>query len=105
MSKTEKSLIAGGIVIIIISIASIVWQSQRDKTVISTEPAGIAQTAQFMPSIFRNGSTTEIITDKGTFLANGTFQLIKGDELYIEKRESGKRFICGHKNCTCKELE
>lgn len=105
MGKTEKRVLAGVMVIGLVIAVWLIWQGRRDKTIISSESVGIAQTAQFMPSVLRNGSRTQITTDKGTFLAIGTFQLIKGNELFIEKRASGKRYVCDYKDSGCIALQ
>jgi len=104
MGKIERIVIAGVVVTVLFLIAWTVWGNHRDKIVVSSESAGIAQAAQFFRSFVVSASTTQIVTDKGTFLVVGTFQLIKGDVLYIEKHASGKRYICDHKNGTCNEL-
>src|SRR5271157_3624034 len=105
MGKIDKILIAGVAAAVLTLIVWTVWDNHRDKIVVSIQSAGTAQTAQFFRSFVVSASTTQIVTDKGTFLADGTFQLIKGDELFIEKRASGKRYICDHNNGTCNELE
>lgn len=104
MGKTEKSVIAGLAGIVLFLIVWTGWDNHRDKIVISSEPAGIAQTAQFHPSAIRGADTTQITTDKGTFLVIGTFQLIKGAELVFEKRASGNRYLCDHKSGFCNRL-
>ncbi len=82
-------------------IGSLIIDAHMDKKVVSRESIGIAQTAQFFPSAIRNASTTQITTDKGTFLVDGSFQLIKGDQLFIEKRASGKSYLCDGKTGDC----
>src|SRR5208283_3320826 len=101
MKIIETLVIAFVAVIVILSYVALARDKHRDKIVVSSESAGIAQTAQFLPAGFLENTKTQITTDKGTFLADGTFQLIRGDELFIEKRASGKHFICDHKNSTC----
>ena len=105
MGKIEKIVIAVVAVSIICCFSVLIWENHKDKIVVSSESAGMAQTAQFLPSIVASASTTQITTDKGTFLVDGTFQLIKGDELSIEKRASGKRYMCDHRNGICNKLE
>ncbi len=105
MVKKDKIVIAVVAVFVILSYVAVAWEKHRDKIFFSSESAGIAQTAQFLPAGFLDNTKTQITTDKGTFLADGTFQLIKGDELFIEKRVSGKHYICDHKNSTCNKLD
>ncbi len=105
MEKIEKIGVAAVAVLVILSYVAIAWENHRDKIFISSESAGIAQSAQFLPPGFLDNTKTQITTDKGVFLADGTFQLIKGDELFIEKRASGKHYICDHKNSTCVVLK
>jgi hypothetical protein len=105
MQKLKRIVIAVPATIVIISIAVIVWENHRDKIVISRESAGIAETAKFLPGGFWDEPKTKITTDKGTFLVDGTFQLFKGDELFIDKCASGRRCICDHKNNRCKKFE
>jgi len=105
MNKLKRIAITVLATIVIISIAVIVWENHRDKIVISSEPAGIAETAKFLPGGFWDEPKTQITTDKGTFLADGTFQLFKGDELFIDKCASGRLYICDHNNSRCNKFE
>lgn len=89
---------------ILILIAWNDWENHGNKIVVSTESGGIAQAAQFISGSFMDADRTQITTDKGTFVAIGTFQLIKGDEIYIENRASGERYICGRRNGACNKL-
>jgi len=105
MKIIAKIGIAAVSVMVIYCYAVFFWDIHENKIVVSSESAGIAQTAQFLPAGFWDNTKTQITTDKGTFLADGTFQLMKGVELFIEKRASGRRYLCDLKNDTCKKLD
>lgn len=105
MEKSTRIVIAFVIVAVMSLIAYSVWEKQRDKKIVSSVSVGIAQTARFFPLVIRGASTTQITTDKGMFLVNGSFQLIKGDELFIEKRASGRSYVCDYKIGECNVLE
>jgi hypothetical protein len=84
---------------------SLIIDAHRDKKVVSIEPMGKGQSAQFMQGSFMRRSATQITSDKGVFIVEGAFQLVRGNELFLEKRASGKSYICDHKTSDCNMVE
>lgn len=51
------------------------------------------------------GTASEIVTDKGTFIVEGNFTLIKNNPLVLETLDSGKQRVCDNKINKCASIK
>lgn len=76
----------------------------REAKVAELQSVGRAVSIGFTGGGMVSGDKTQVSTSKGMFVVHGTFQLIKGNEIVIEERESGSRYLCDHSQDICSKL-
>lgn len=72
-------------------------------TVVSTQDVGEIVSSEFLQGITEN--KTRVVTTRGTFLVNGTFQAFKGNGASLEVRRNNKKYLCDTTTKTCNWLE
>lgn len=72
--------------------------------VATTMPIGSIVSAQFISESWSSLARTQVNTDRGTFLVDGTFHALTGTPLTLETRKNDRRFLCGGEPRICKKM-